>query len=50
MAGDARAKGQVGAACDQEPELAAEASAYLCRRVAALPAVTVEHTDLLVLP
>jgi hypothetical protein len=39
--------GWVAAACEQEPALAAEASAYRERR---LVAVTVDHADLLVLP
>jgi len=39
--------GWVGAACEQEPELAAEAEVYARRR---LLAVTVDHADLLALP
>jgi hypothetical protein len=46
--------GWVGAACEQEPALAAEAAAYLDRRLAQAAAgelaVTVGHADLLVLP
>ena len=46
--------GWVGAACEQEPALAAEARAYSDRRLAQAAAgelaVTVEHADLLVLP
>jgi hypothetical protein len=46
--------GWVGAACEQEPALAAEAGAYRHRRLAQLAAgelaVTVEHADVLVLP
>jgi hypothetical protein len=46
--------GWVGAACEQEPALAAEAGAYQDRRLAQAAAgelrVTVEHADLLVLP
>ena len=46
--------GWVGAACEQEPELAAEAGAYARRRLAQAAAgqlaVTVDHPDLLVLP
>lgn len=46
--------GWVGAACEQEPELAAETAAYTRRRLAELTAgqlaVTVDHADLLVLP
>jgi hypothetical protein len=46
--------GWVAAACEQEPALAADADAYRDRRVAQAGAgelaVTVEHTDLLVLP
>ena len=46
--------GWVGAACEQEPELAAEADAYGRRRLAQARAgqlaVTVDHADLLVLP
>ena len=46
--------GWVGAACDQELALAAEAGAYMNRRVAQAVAgelaVTVDHADLLVLP
>lgn len=47
-------KGWVGAACEQEPELARESGAYRHRRLAQLGAgeltVTVEHADLLALP
>jgi hypothetical protein len=46
--------GWVAAACEQEPALAAEAGAYLDRRLAQAAAgelaLTVEHADLLVLP
>jgi hypothetical protein len=46
--------GWVAAACEQEPTLAAEAGAYLDRRLAQAAAgelaLTVEHADLLVLP
>jgi hypothetical protein len=46
--------GWVGAACEQEPALAAEAGAYRDRRLAQGAAgdlaVTVDHADLLVLP
>ena len=46
--------GWVGAACEQEAELAAEAEAYARRRLAEARAgrlaVTVDHADLLVLP
>ena len=46
--------GWVGAACEQEPALAAEADAYARRRLAQARAgqlaVTVDHADLLVLP
>lgn len=46
--------GWVGAACEQEPALAAEAGAYRDRRLeqaaAGELAVTVDHADLLVLP
>jgi hypothetical protein len=46
--------GWVGAACEQEPGLAAEAGAYMDRRLAQAGAgeveVIVEHADLLVLP
>jgi hypothetical protein len=46
--------GWVGAACEQEPALAAEAGAYRDRRLAQVAAgdlaVTVDHADLLVLP
>jgi hypothetical protein len=46
--------GWVGAACEQEPALAAEAGPYLERRLAQAAArelaVTVDHADLLVLP
>jgi hypothetical protein len=46
--------GWVAAACEQEPQLAAEADAYSTRRLAQLRAgklaVTVGHADLLVLP
>jgi hypothetical protein len=46
--------GWIGAACEQEPALAAEADAYRDRRVAEAAAgrlaVTVGHADLLVLP
>jgi hypothetical protein len=46
--------GWVGAACEQEPALAAEAGAYRDRRLAQAAAgglaVTVEHADVLVLP
>jgi hypothetical protein len=47
-------RGWVAAACEQEPELAAEAGAYRDRRLeqaaAGELAVTVDHADLLVLP
>jgi hypothetical protein len=47
-------EGWVGAACEQEPALAAEAGAYRERRLAQAAAgalaVTVDHADLLVLP
>jgi hypothetical protein len=47
-------RGWVGAACEQEPALVAEAGAYLERRLvqaaAGTLAVTVGHADLLVLP
>jgi Methyltransferase domain len=47
-------RGWVAAACEQEPTLAAEAGAYLDRRLAQAAsgelAVTVDHADLLVLP
>jgi SAM-dependent methyltransferase len=46
--------GWIGAACDQDPELAAQTDAYAGRRLAAARAgqlaVTVGHADLLVLP
>lgn len=46
--------GWVAAACEQDPALAAEAEAYASRRLAQLAAgglaVTVDHSDLLVLP
>ena len=46
--------GWVGAACEQEAELAAEVDAYVRRRLAQAAAgqlaVTVDHADLLVLP
>ena len=46
--------GWVGAACEQQPELAAETDAYARRRWAQAAAgelsVTVDHADLLVLP
>jgi hypothetical protein len=43
-------KGWVGAACEQRPELGAEAAAYLRRRLGArAPHVVVHHTDLLAL-
>jgi hypothetical protein len=46
--------GWVGAACEQEPGLAAEAGAYVDRRLAQAAAgelhVVVDHADLLVLP
>ena len=46
--------GSVAAACEQEPALAAEAGAYLDRRMAQAAAgelaVTVDHADLLALP
>jgi hypothetical protein len=43
--------GWVAAACEQEPALAAEAGAYLDRRLAQPElTVTVDHADLLVLP
>ena len=46
--------GWVGAACEQEPALAAEAGAYMDRRLAQAPAgeleIIVDHADLLVLP
>jgi hypothetical protein len=47
-------RGWVGAACEQDAGLAAEADDYLCRRLAQLAAgrlaITVGHADLLVLP
>ena len=47
-------RGWVGAACEQEPELAGEADAYSDRRLAQARAgqlaVTVDHADLLALP
>ncbi|OLT14381.1 trans-aconitate methyltransferase [Pseudonocardia sp. CNS-139] len=47
-------RGWLSAACEQEPDLAAEAGAYLRRRLAAAAAgelrVTVGHADLLALP
>ena len=47
-------EGWVAAACEQEPALAAEAHAYLDRRLAQIAAgelsVIVDHADLLVLP
>ena len=47
-------RGWVGAACEQEPALAAGASVYLDRRLAQIAAgelsVVVDHADLLVLP
>lgn len=46
--------GWVGAACEQQVELVAEADAYACRRLAEAAAgqlaVTVHHADLLILP
>ena len=46
--------GWVGAACEQQIELAAETDAYIRRRLAEATegqlAVTVDHADLLVLP
>ena len=46
--------GWIGAACEQEPELVAETDAYARRRLAEAKAgrlaVTVDHSDLLVLP
>jgi hypothetical protein len=46
--------GWVGAACEQQPELAPEAEVYAHRRLAQANsgqlAVTVDHADLLVLP
>ena len=46
--------GWIGAACEQQAELAAEADAYARRRLAEATAgqlaVTVEHADLLILP
>jgi hypothetical protein len=46
--------GWVGAACEQQVELAAENDAYIRRRLAEATegqlAVTVDHADLLVLP
>jgi hypothetical protein len=46
--------GWVGAACEQQPELVAEADAYARRRLAEATAgqlaVTVDHADLLILP
>jgi hypothetical protein len=46
--------GWVGAACEQQPELSAEAEAYTRRRLAQAAAgqleVTVDHADLLALP
>jgi hypothetical protein len=47
-------EGWVGAACDQEPELAGQTDAYTRRRLAQARAgqlaVTVDHADLLMLP
>jgi hypothetical protein len=43
-------RGWVGAACEQEPDLAAEAPAYLRRRLAGDLRAVVHHTDLLALP
>jgi hypothetical protein len=42
--------GWIGAACEQEPALAAEVRAYRERRLGQELAVTVDHADLLVLP
>lgn len=42
--------GWVGAACEQDAGLAAEAGAYLERRLAGRLAVTVGHSDLLAIP
>ena len=46
--------GWVGAACEQDPELAAETGAYTGRRLAQAAtgqlSITVDHADLLVLP
>ncbi len=46
--------GWVGAACEQQPELAAETGAYARRRLAEVAsgqlAATVDHADLLILP
>jgi hypothetical protein len=42
--------GWVGAACEQEPDLAAEADAYRERRLEQDLRVTVDHADVLVLP
>ena len=46
--------GWVDAACEQQPELAAEAEAYAVRRLAEAAtgelAITVHHADLLILP
>jgi hypothetical protein len=46
--------GWVGAACEQEPELATETGSYTHRRLeqarAGQLAVTVDHADLLALP
>lgn len=43
-------RGWVGAAVEQEPGLAAEAPAYLRRKLESGPRVVVHHTDLLALP
>lgn len=43
-------RGWVSAACEQEPDLAAEAPAYLRRRRSGELRVVVHHTDLLALP
>ncbi|WP_370948736.1 SAM-dependent methyltransferase [Amycolatopsis sp. cg5] len=43
-------RGWVGAAVEHEPGLAAEAPAYLRRRLAEGPQVSVGHTDLLAIP
>jgi hypothetical protein len=46
--------GWVGAACEQQVELAAQTDVYICRRLAQASAgqlaVTVDHADLLVWP
>jgi hypothetical protein len=46
--------GWIGAACEQQPELAADAAVYTRRRLAQASSgrleVTVDHADLLALP